>query len=119
MVRFEALRKVLSEVRAVAPSFVDDERAVRLERTFGMVDGSLAHLEAAVTSSRLANRCPAARRVFDRLASELACEGAKGWEAKTAPALAALTRLAGVLDEAVRIDREARERIASVVRSAA
>lgn len=119
MVRFEALRAAAKKVRERAAQFVDDERAERIERTFSMLEQTLVHLEAARTPSRLASRCPAARRVFDRLAAELACDGAEGWAELTAPVLAALERTGAACAEAEETSRAASERIVAGLRAAA
>lgn len=119
MVRFDALRAAVKGVQERASAFVDDERAERIERVLGMLEQSLRHLEAARTTSRLTARCPAARRVFARVAAELSCDGAEGWAELTAPVLAALERTGAACVEAEETSRAASARIVAGLQAVA
>ncbi len=119
MVTFDSLRAAVAALAPAAPSMVDDERAKRIAHAVAMTAHALDKIEGARTPERLTNRAPAARRVLERLANELACEGAAGWAELVVPVRVALARAIAALAVVEATAKEANERIAAALREAA
>ena len=119
MSKFGTLHAVIAPVAIAAPKMLDDERAKRIAHSIEMVTSSLDRLEASGTTERLTNRAPAARRVLERLAREIACEGAQGWAELVTPVRVALARAVAALAAVEATAKEAAERIAAALREAA
>lgn len=110
-----ALHESLRAASESASHLLDDERAARIEQAVSMVMDSLDRLESARTPSRLANRIPAALRVFSRAVSELSADSGAAWLEVSQPALADLAELGKRLETAHRIAMEAQERMGAVL----